>query len=121
MENKTTAYKWIAGHGIGPRFLGHLTEHGRVIGVLIERITDARHASIQDLDAGAHSLARPHELGIQHGDPNRVNFLIHNSKATLIDFATARKCDDQGLLLQEMEILSERLRDSSGRGGGGLL
>lgn len=29
MENETTAYRWIEGHGdIGPRFLDHLTEGG---------------------------------------------------------------------------------------------
>ncbi|GES57890.1 alpha-galactosidase agla [Aspergillus terreus] len=38
MENETAAYQWISGHDIGPQFLGHLTENGRVIGFLIEYI-----------------------------------------------------------------------------------
>ncbi|KAB8277879.1 hypothetical protein BDV30DRAFT_204453 [Aspergillus minisclerotigenes] len=49
IEDETTAYQWINGHDIGPRFLGHLTEHGRVIGFLMEGITNARHAGLQDL------------------------------------------------------------------------
>ncbi|KAJ5893172.1 alpha-galactosidase A precursor [Penicillium tannophilum] len=33
IENETTAYQWLSGHDIGPRFLGHLTENSRVIGL----------------------------------------------------------------------------------------
>jgi hypothetical protein len=33
----------------------------------------------------------------------------------LIDFDTAQKCEDRDLLLQESEILMERLEDPSGR------
>lgn len=36
-------------HDIGPRFLGHLTEDGRVIGFPMERITNARHAALRTL------------------------------------------------------------------------
>ncbi|RHZ54869.1 uncharacterized protein CDV56_107894 [Aspergillus thermomutatus] len=121
MENETTAYQWIDGSSIGPRFLGHLTEDGRVIGFLMERITDARHAGPQDLQACQETLSRLHELGIRHGDTNRFNFLIGQSKAILIDFDTAQKCDNQDSLLEEFEDLPRRLNDSSNRGGGGIL
>ncbi|KAL3480767.1 alpha-galactosidase A precursor [Aspergillus californicus] len=121
MENETTAYQWISGHNIGPRFLGHLTENGRVIGFLMERITDARHAGTQDIKTCEEVLSRLHDLGIRHGDTNRFNFLIRDSKATLIDFDTATKCDDRALLLQEFGNLAICLEDPSGRGGGGLL
>jgi hypothetical protein len=101
IENETTAYQWISSHStttatpIAPRFLGHLTESGRVIGFLMERITDARHASTQDLQACRVVLSRLHNLGIRHGDTNRFNFLIRDTKDILIDFDTAQKCDDQ--------------------------
>jgi hypothetical protein len=36
MERETMAYSWIHGQGIGPQFLGHVTEAGRVIGFLID-------------------------------------------------------------------------------------
>lgn len=62
-----------------------------------------------------------YDLGVRHGDTNRFNFLVRDSKATLIDFDTAQKCDDRNLLLQEFENLTECLKDPSGRGGGGLL
>ncbi|OJJ47933.1 hypothetical protein ASPZODRAFT_131545 [Penicilliopsis zonata CBS 506.65] len=120
MENETTAYQWISGHTIGPRFLGHLTENGRVIGFLMERITDTQHASPEDLEACREVLTRLHDVGVRHGDTNRFNFLVCDSKATLIDFDTAQKCDDRNLLLQELENLTVCLNDPSDRGGGGL-
>lgn len=58
IENETTAYRRIDGHAIGPRFLGHLTEDGRVIGFLMERITmhDMRALRILSL-ASRHCLS----------------------------------------------------------------
>ncbi|KAL5339818.1 alpha-galactosidase A precursor [Aspergillus crustosus] len=131
MENETTAYSWIEGHDIGPRFLGHLTEHGRVIGFLIERVVPSstsegdsvRHSGPVegDLEAYQETLAKLHALGIKHGDVNRFNFIMQGSKAVLIDYDTARKCDDEEALRKEMDALAESLRDEPGRGGGGSL
>ncbi|KNG88467.1 alpha-galactosidase A precursor [Aspergillus nomiae NRRL 13137] len=104
IENETTAYQWISGHDIGPRFLGHLTEHGRVIGFLMEYIPNARHAEAEDVQSCREVLSRLHGLG-----------------AVLIDFDTARKCDDPNVLLLEEQNLSACLEDVSTRGGGGLL
>jgi predicted Ser/Thr protein kinase len=121
LEIETIAYEWIDGHEIGPRFLGHLIEDNRVIGLLIERITNARHAGPNDLAACQQTLSRLHRLGVHHGDTNRFNFLICGSKAVLIDFDTARKCDDQDALREEFDHLAESLQDMSKKGGGGLL
>lgn len=121
LESETTAYQWIDGYGIGPQFLGHLTEEGRVIGFLMERIKNARHAGPQDLEPCRQALSRLHRLGVHHGDTNRFNFLICDSRAILIDFDSARKCDDQDALLEELEKLPKSLEDLSRRGGGGLL
>lgn len=124
MENETVAYEWLDGHDIGPRFLGHLTEDGgsRVIGFLLERITDAHYAEgTKDLEACQQTLHRLHQLGIRHGDVNRFNFLVCDSRAILIDFDTSRKCEDGGVLQKEMQELPGRLQDVSMRGGGGLL
>ncbi|KAB8200108.1 hypothetical protein BDV34DRAFT_232433 [Aspergillus parasiticus] len=121
LEDETTAYQWIDGHDIGPRFLGHLTEHGRVIGFLMEGITNARHAGLQDLAPCQEILRRLHGLKVRHGDINRFNFLVRDSKAVLIDFESARRCDDTDELLREFDDLPNRLQDSSGSGGGGPL
>ncbi|CAI7605418.1 unnamed protein product [Penicillium glandicola] len=121
MEGETSAYRLIEGYDIGPRFLGHLTEDGRVIGFLMERISNARHAGPLDLDICQQTLTKLHGLGIKHGDVNRFNFLIRASKAILIDFDTARKCDDSRLLTEELCNLQEALESSSNKGGGGYL
>jgi serine/threonine protein kinase len=117
LDCETSAYEWIDGHQIGPKFLGHLTEEGRVIGFLIELISDCRHATPADLSLCQHTLAKLHQLGIKHGDTNKHNFLIHHGKATLIDFDAAVRCDDPKLLINEFRMLEQELRDASSRGG----
>ncbi|KAF2207768.1 hypothetical protein CERZMDRAFT_88239 [Cercospora zeae-maydis SCOH1-5] len=117
LEKETEAYQWIDGQDIGPIFLGHLVEEGRTIGFLMENITDARHASENDLEICRHKLCSLHRLGILHGDVNKYNFLITNSHATLLDFESARKCTNQEELDKELQSLSQQLGDTSGRGG----
>ena len=63
LESETTSYQWIDGYGIGPQFLGHLTEDGRVIGFLMERIKNAQHAGPQDLEPCRQTLSQLHRLG----------------------------------------------------------
>lgn len=118
LEAETRAYEWLQHEeGIGPRFLGHLSEEGRVIGFLIEFIPGCRHADVEDLALCQAALSRLHRLGIKHGDINKHNFLIRDGKPTLIDFEGAVQCDDTKELEEEFERLSEELRDVSGRGG----
>ena len=56
LARKTTAYKWIDGHNIGPEFLGHLTEDGRVFGFAMRKIETARYATPDDLDICRQAL-----------------------------------------------------------------
>ena len=87
------------------RFLGHLHEHGRVIGFLIEEILNSRHAELDDLEVCRKALSDLHRLGIKHGDTNKYNFLIQDGHAVLIDFETAEKCHDSEVLKEEMDNL----------------
>ncbi|KAB8221982.1 hypothetical protein BDV33DRAFT_190071 [Aspergillus novoparasiticus] len=121
MESETTAYEWIKDHDIGPRFLGHLVEDGRVIGFLMERTSNARHAVLDDLEACWDTLSQLHALGIRHGDTSRFNFLMTDSRAVLIDYDIAQKCDNYNVLSEELDGLAESLASTSNRGGGGLL
>ncbi|UKZ76475.1 hypothetical protein TrVFT333_004180 [Trichoderma virens FT-333] len=70
-EAETTAYEWIVNQGVGPKFIAHLTEAGRVIGFVLEYIEGARSADVGDLVACQDSLAQLHSLGIKHGDINK--------------------------------------------------
>ena len=48
---------------------------------------------------------------------NRYNFIIANGRATLVDFDTATKCEDEDALKEEVLELAGKLCDESGRGG----
>lgn len=116
-ESETTAYEWIDGQGVGPKFLGHLTEDGRVFGLVMEYIDDARPADIGDLATCQGVLAKLHSLGIKHGDINKYNFLVRDGEAVLIDFETAQRCCETKELEGEYAHLEHSLSDSSRRGG----
>jgi serine/threonine protein kinase len=117
VDEECAAYQWIEGKGVGPKFLCHIAEEGRVIGFLMEKVTGARHATIDNLAACSNTLESLHQLDIVHGDINKHNFLINGRGVTMIDFETARKGDNQRSFEAEMESLAESLSDTSGRGG----
>jgi len=118
-EAETTTYQWIDGEGIGPKFLGHVTEAGRVIGFVMENIDDARTAEPSDLAACQGVLMKLHSLGIKHGDINKHNFLVRNEKVVLVDFETAQKSSEREELESEYRLLEHSLSDPSRRGGVG--
>jgi tRNA A-37 threonylcarbamoyl transferase component Bud32 len=117
LEAETTAYQWIEGQQIGPTFLGHLTEECRVIGIVMVRIADCRHATPDDFALCYQALSKLHRIGIKHGDINKHNFLIHAGGATLIDFDNASRTTSSKELETEMCSLQEQLSDMPGRGG----
>jgi predicted Ser/Thr protein kinase len=113
---ETQVYSWIDGHGIGPEFLGYLTEEDRVIGFLMEYV-EGRHATISDLPACETLVRRLHGLGILHGDLNKHSFLVSDGRAVLIDFETAQRSEDSEAMEREMKSLEGQLLDESGIGG----
>ena len=117
LERETEAYEWIEGHGIGPAFLGHLAEEGRIIGFIVERVEDFRHAGLEDMELCRKALRKLHSLGIKHGDTNKHNFLVQDGEATLVDFDHAGRGVGKDKLEEEMGGLEEQLGDMSGRGG----
>ena len=125
LENETYVYKVITKHvyerghedgsPIAPAFLGHLTENGRVIGMLLEKV-EGVHASLDNLPVCESVLRRLHSLGIVHGDVNRCNFLVcGGGQVRLVDFEHAQVFDDEKAA-QELESLSSKLVEETGRG-----
>ncbi|KAF8248813.1 hypothetical protein K440DRAFT_623853 [Wilcoxina mikolae CBS 423.85] len=55
--NETQMYKIIDGLGLAPAFLGHITENGRIMGFLLEKV-EGRSAGIEDLTACQECLKR---------------------------------------------------------------
>lgn len=121
LDKETEAYEWISGHEIGPRFLAHLTEEGRVIGFIVEKISDFEHATPNDVSLCQNTLSILHSIGIKHGDTNKHNFLVHEGKATMIDFDCAERVSDKEVLEAEAIGLEAEFQDMSGRGGIGII
>lgn len=117
LEKETLAYEWMEGHQVGPAFLGHLTEEGRIVGFIVARISDFSHATPADYPLCESALSKLHQLGIKHGDTNKHNFLIHGEKATLIDFDSAERGVSASELQDEARNLQDQLKDTLGRGG----
>jgi predicted Ser/Thr protein kinase len=117
LAGETAAYQAIEGLNIGPKFLGHVSEEGRVIGFLIEKVVDARHASIVDHVACVEALTKLHRLGFLHGDTNKHNFLVNSTGATLIDFESLCKSDNVEEFEAEIAGLTKQLNDPHAKGG----
>ncbi|KAI0164027.1 hypothetical protein GGR57DRAFT_452093 [Xylariaceae sp. FL1272] len=120
MEVETTAYQLIDGRGIGPKFLGHVTEgnDGRVVGIITEWVQGARAAGPEDIECCKRALGRLHELNIKSGDINKHNFLVRDGQdIVLVDFEMAKFWCSLEEVDDEMGALKRTLQDKSFRGG----
>ncbi|KAL8726955.1 MAG: hypothetical protein Q9166_006376 [cf. Caloplaca sp. 2 TL-2023] len=115
-QAETEVYHWLNGHDIGPPFLGHITEGGRVIGFLLQKL-DGHHAGIEDLARCEDVVRKLHSLDILHSDLNRHNFLVDKDRIVLIDFETSTRSQDEGRKAEELRGLKKELVDNSGKGG----
>ncbi|KAH7145883.1 hypothetical protein B0J13DRAFT_666474 [Dactylonectria estremocensis] len=91
---ETAASEWISDSGVGPKFLGHLTEgkDKHVVGFVVEWVEGARTAGLGDMDGCRKALARLHELGIKLSDINKYNPLVRGwHDVVLVDFETAKR------------------------------
>ncbi|KAI1777337.1 hypothetical protein F4818DRAFT_409985 [Hypoxylon cercidicola] len=90
-DTEVSVYKQIDCLDIAPRFLGHVTEHGRVIGFLLEYLDDAINAADtwnETTRRACHAtLEKLHSRGIAHKDAHQNNCLIRkDGSAVLVDF-----------------------------------
>ena len=108
---ETMVYSQIEGHGIGPKFLAHVTENEeRVYGYMLERV-QARHATIDDLQACKTVLAKLHSLEIVYGSLSSDSFLIlENGQALLHCFGGSFATDHKPLFEREMQSVEDVLR-----------
>jgi serine/threonine protein kinase len=125
LERETWAYSFLDQHQrpefgeprISPQVLGHLTECGRVIGILLERL-DGESASVDDLPGCESALRRLHAIGLVHGDVNRYNFVVNrqNRQVSMVDFEHAAALNEEAAEI-ELHSLSSELKEETGRGG----
>ncbi|KJZ73911.1 hypothetical protein HIM_06804 [Hirsutella minnesotensis 3608] len=119
IETETAVYQYICDKGVGPKFLGHLTEgkNGRIIGFIAEWLDATRSAEPRDLDGCKKALARLHQLGIKLGDINKHNFLVREGHdVVLVDFEMARRDCSRLELEDEMNALKNSLESTDARG-----
>ncbi|KAI1366226.1 hypothetical protein F5Y08DRAFT_301605 [Xylaria arbuscula] len=127
IERETIIYEMIAKDSstaqppIAPTFLGHLTEQGRTIGFLMEKI-EGEPASLHNLSECETVLRRLHGMGIIHGDVNRYNFIVERSTGhiKMIDFEHAEPYDE-GKAQLEINELRAQLSEETGRGASVLV
>ncbi|WPH02137.1 Hypothetical protein R9X50_00499200 [Acrodontium crateriforme] len=121
LERETWAYSILDQHQrpelgepqISPRVLGHLTECGRVIGILLERL-DGQFASADDLPDCANTLRRLHEIGLIHGDVNRYNFIVDKQRkqVSMVDFEHAAALDEFTAKMELQSLASSPITGS---------
>jgi hypothetical protein len=104
---------------IAPRVLGHLTECGRVIGILLER-PEGDLASVEGLPECAKALRRLYRIGLVHGGVNGFNFVFdrRGRKVKTVDFEHVAALDvDEAAAGLELESFALELTKETGRGG----
>ena len=75
IERETKAYGLLAGSGLTPRFLAHIDEDKRIMGLLLEKVVGRRPRD-EDLGACEEALKSLHRLGFAHGAPTRDHFIV---------------------------------------------
>lgn len=120
IEQETAVWKRIsedqgrAIHYWAPRFLGHVSEEGRIIGFLTEHIHGRPPDDEGDWEVCCEALEKLHGLGIKHGDIQKGSFVIRRGRrgdeAVLVDFGHTLLCQNALEFAQERADLSRCLR-----------
>jgi hypothetical protein len=105
IEQETRVYKALQGTDAAPKFLGHVTEKGRVIGFLLEYLDGARRISSDDgfydlaLSRCESALEKLHRQGVAHKDAHLGNcFIRKTGEAVWLDFEKAEIVGKGGAL-----------------------
>ncbi|KAI1745862.1 hypothetical protein F4680DRAFT_442136 [Xylaria scruposa] len=113
---ETAAYEWLEDKGVGPKFLGHVTEAGRIMGIILENVGETRPAEPRDLKACRAALAKLHSFGIKHGSIHKNNFLVRGKKVILVDFKGAGRSVSNDELEAEYQLVRTAVCDPYGWG-----
>ena len=109
IAHETEMYEAVEGQGIGPVFVGHVTENRRrVIGYMVERV-DGRAAGREDVEGCCEVLGRLHRLGIGYGRFWEGCFLCTDKGIVLHGFGGAYRTSERQKLQEEMDRLRQWL------------
>jgi hypothetical protein len=101
---------------IAPKFLAHLTENGRVISMLLEKV-DGDFASMDNITGCEAALRDLHRMGMVHGDVNRYNVIVDpvTSHIRMVDFEHAEEIEEEKARA-EIASLPNELAEETNRG-----
>jgi RIO-like serine/threonine protein kinase len=96
--------------------LAHLTENGRVIGMLLEKV-DGDFASMDNITGCEAALRDLHRMGMVHGDVNRYNFIVDpvTSHIRMVDFEHVEEIEEEKARA-EIASLPNELTEETNRG-----
>lgn len=130
--HEAAVYRLLQDLGVAPRFLGHVTEEGRIVGLLTEYVGQVTMTEQQQeekegdeylvqialvsrrrrLDACLSALRRMHARGIAHGDAHGGNCLLRaDGSAALIDFELAVETTSRAEFDRDLWIMSHTVDD----------
>lgn len=113
IEAETAMYRTIDEHNVAPKFLGHLHENGRVVGMLLEYIEGRRPRKEQDYETCASVLSCLHDLGLVHGDVNLDNFIVTGvGEAKLVYFEDCKLGTKEERMIEVKQLEREFQKDS---------
>ncbi|KAI0424119.1 hypothetical protein F5Y09DRAFT_348044 [Xylaria sp. FL1042] len=91
MATETKAYQLLEGLEIAPKFLGHVTCDGAIIGFILEMVEGAQTTKKEDESARIEAVKKLHAVGITHGCAHHGNFLkVGQDKMLIIDFEESK-------------------------------
>ncbi|KAI0156915.1 alpha-galactosidase A [Xylariaceae sp. FL1272] len=108
LEHETRAYQLLEDSGITPRFLAHIHENGRIMGLLLEKL-EGRVPVSDDLQLCKTALTALHGLGHAHGDLSKESFLVTHTGVKLIGFGCLRRNASPESMRDEVQSLSSIL------------
>lgn len=129
VESETRAYRILAGKGLAPEFLGHVTAEGLIIGFFLEWMDAGtggddrnrydnrlKHPGLEDKELCIETVGRLHNLGIVHGDLHPGNMLLRPNRVNgdpsiiFIDFETTRCTEDPSARQKDITRMIQRLQ-----------
>lgn len=127
LEHETRVYEAVMANQlpgqplIATAFLGHVTQRGRDIGFLLEKV-EGQHPTMANFTECKTALRRMHSVGSVHRDANRYNFIVERSSniVRMIDFEHAEAYEEAKAQV-ELEDLKAQESEEIGRGGSALV
>ena len=116
IQQECDMYRLIHGKRIGSKFLGYVTEAGRIIGFVLKKNKEAQRPRPRDFKKCKLVLRKLHRLGYLHQDCHHGNvlYVVNKGHAILVDFKSVTKISEDNGVKQGKKSDFETLRTACG-------